>query len=107
MLVSLARIGGLDFIDESGGRLSIGALTTLKAIEKSDALGAFTAVREAVRQVATPIIRTNATLGGNLIQDTRCRYYDRGKFWREAVGYCLKKDGDECRVAPGGGRCFA
>jgi len=64
-------------------------------------------VREAVRQVATPIIRTNGTLGGNLAQDTRCRYYDRSKFWREAIGYCLKKDGDECRVAPGGGRCFA
>jgi 4-hydroxybenzoyl-CoA reductase subunit beta len=107
VLVSLARIKGLEFIETSGGRLSIGALTTLRTIEHSDALGPFAAVREAVRQVATPIIRTNATLGGNLIQDTRCRYYDRGQFWREAIGYCMKKDGDECRVAPGGGRCFA
>jgi 4-hydroxybenzoyl-CoA reductase subunit beta len=107
VLVSLSKIGGLDFIRPSGGRLSMGALTTLRTIERSDALAPFPAVREAVRQVATPIIRTNATLGGNLLQDTRCRYYDRGKFWREAIGYCLKKDGDECRVAPGGGRCFA
>jgi 4-hydroxybenzoyl-CoA reductase subunit beta len=107
VLVSLDRIGGLDFVQSAGGRLSMGALTTLRTIECSNSLGPFTAVREAVRQVATPIIRTNATLGGNLIQDTRCRYYDRGRFWREAIGYCLKKDGDECRVAPGGGRCFA
>jgi 4-hydroxybenzoyl-CoA reductase subunit beta len=107
VLVSLARIGGLDFIEADGGRVSIGALTALRTIERSDALEAFTAVREAVAQVATPIIRTNGTLGGNLAQDTRCRYYDRGKFWREAINFCLKKDGDECRVAPGGGRCFA
>jgi len=107
VLVSLARIGGMDFIETDGGNVSIGALTTLRTIERSDALGAFAAVREAVRQVATPIIRTNGTLGGNLAQDTRCRYYDRSKFWREAINYCLKKDGDECRVAPGGGRCFA
>jgi 4-hydroxybenzoyl-CoA reductase subunit beta len=107
VLVSLARIGGLDFIEADGGRVSIGALTALRTIERSDALGAYAAVREAVRQVATPIIRTNGTLGGNLAQDTRCRYYDRGRFWREAIGYCIKKDGDECRVAPGGGRCFA
>ena len=107
ILVSLSRLRGLDTITEGSGRVTIGALATLRAIEHSDTLAPFTAVREAVSQVATPIIRNNATLGGNLAQDTRCRYYDRGKFWREAVGYCLKKDGDECRVAPGGGRCFA
>jgi 4-hydroxybenzoyl-CoA reductase subunit beta len=107
LLVSLSRIRGLDFIEETDGRVSIGALTTLRTIERSRELAPFAAVRQAARQVATPIIRANATLGGNLLQDTRCRYYDRGQFWREAIGYCLKKDGDECRVAPGGGRCFA
>ncbi len=107
VLVSLSRLRGLDTITESARRVTIGALATLRSIERSDALAPFAAVRDAVGQVATPIIRNNATLGGNLAQDTRCRYYDRGHFWREAVGYCLKKDGDECRVAPGGGRCFA
>jgi len=107
VLVSLARIGDLDFVEGDGDGVSIGALTRLRTLERSEALKPFTSVVEAVGQVATPIIRNNATLGGNLVQDTRCRYYDRGQFWREAVGYCLKKDGDECRVAPGGGRCFA
>ena len=51
----------------------------------------FPAVDEAVRQVATPIIRNNATIGGNLLQDTRCRFYDRSLFWRDAAGYCMKK----------------
>ena len=107
VLVSLSRLRGLDTITESAGRVTIGALATLRSIENSDTLAPFAAVRDAVGQVATPIIRNNATLGGNLAQDTRCRYYDRGHFWREAIGYCLKKDGDECKVAPGGGRCFA
>jgi 4-hydroxybenzoyl-CoA reductase subunit beta len=107
VLVSLARLRDLDGIESAGDRVSIGALTKLRTIERSGELAAFTALREAVRRVATPIIRNAGTLGGNLLQDTRCRYYDRSLLWRQSIGYCLKKDGDECRVAPGGGKCFA
>ena len=107
VLVSLEGIGGLDFVEESDGRLTIGALVPLAALERNASVARLRALHEAVASVATPIIRERATIGGNLVQDTRCRYYDRGDFWREAIGYCLKKDGDECRVAPGGGRCFA
>jgi 4-hydroxybenzoyl-CoA reductase subunit beta len=107
VLVSLARIVELNNVENAPGRLSLGSGVTLRSLETLDDLTPFTAVREAVRQVATPIIRNSATLGGNLLQDTRCRYYDRSLFWRDAVGFCMKKDGDECRVAPGSGRCFA
>jgi len=107
LLVSLDRVTDLDRITSSGDAVTIGARVTIRAIERYDGLDGFGGVKEAARLVATPVIRNSGTLGGNLLQDTRCRYYDRGEFWREAVGYCLKKDGDECRVAPGGGRCFA
>jgi len=107
VLVSLDRIVELKGVEKVDGHLSLGAGVTLRSMEKDDALLPFTAVREAVRQVATPIIRNTGTLGGNLLQDTRCRYYDRSLFWRDAVGFCMKKEGDECRVAPGSGRCFA
>jgi len=107
VLVSLSRLPGLDAIDDGADRVSIGALTTLRSIERSEQLASFTALREAVRQVATPIIRCSGTLVGNLLQDTGCRYYDRSLLWRHSIGFCMKKDGDECRVAPGGGKCFA
>jgi 4-hydroxybenzoyl-CoA reductase subunit beta len=39
--------------------------------------------------------------------DTRCNYYNQSEFWRAAIGYCMKKDGDVCLVAPGSKTCWA
>ncbi len=47
------------------------------------------------------------TIGGNLLLDTRCNYYNQTEFWRHSIGYCMKKDGDVCLVAPGSPRCWA
>jgi len=47
------------------------------------------------------------TLGGNLCLDTRCTYYNQTRFWREALGFCLKKSGTVCHVVPQGKRCVA
>jgi 4-hydroxybenzoyl-CoA reductase subunit beta len=47
------------------------------------------------------------TLGGNLCLDTRCNYYDQNYEWREALGFCKKKDGDICWVATSSPRCWA
>ncbi|HZY04427.1 MAG TPA: FAD binding domain-containing protein, partial [Anaeromyxobacteraceae bacterium] len=44
---------------------------------------------------------------GNLCLDTRCSYYDQSQEWREAIGFCMKKDGAVCWVAPGSDRCWA
>jgi len=106
-LVSLSSIEGLDFIVVEDETLRIGSQTTLRLIEQAETGESFTSLQEAVCQVATPIIRNSATLGGNLLQDTRCKYYDRSLFWRDAVGYCLKKSGTDCKVAPGSDKCYA
>ena len=47
------------------------------------------------------------TIGGNLLLDTRCNYYDQNYEWRKAINFCLKKDGDICWVAPGSPKCWA
>jgi 4-hydroxybenzoyl-CoA reductase subunit beta len=47
------------------------------------------------------------TIGGNLCVDTRCNYYDMTYEWRKAAGFCMKKDGDICLVAPSSPRCWA
>jgi 4-hydroxybenzoyl-CoA reductase subunit beta len=93
-LVSISGLRDLDYVETDGDCVSIGAMTTLKTIERSGSgtgpggLSPFASVGRAASQVATPIIRNSATLGGNLLQDTRCRYYDRSHLWREAIGYC-------------------
>ena len=106
-VVSLAGVDGITGVTREKDVVRIGALTRLCELERAPEIGGLTALREAAGVVATPIIRGMATVGGNLLQDTRCRYYDRGSFWREATGSCLKKDADVCRVASGGNRCFA
>ncbi len=47
------------------------------------------------------------TIGGNLCLDTRCTYYNQTHFWRKALGFCLKKDGDVCHVTKVGKKCVA
>jgi 4-hydroxybenzoyl-CoA reductase subunit beta len=105
-LRGIAALRGRSFGADRG--LTIGALTRLSAIEHDSAIAeAFPALARAAKLVATPPIRNMATLGGNLCLDTRCSYYDQGHEWRAAIGYCMKKDGDICWVAPGSKRCWA
>ena len=65
------------------------------------------ALAEAARAAAGPGHRSVATLGGNLCLDTRCVFYNQSEWWRAANGYCLKRGGDTCHVAPQGERCHA
>jgi 4-hydroxybenzoyl-CoA reductase subunit beta len=105
-LRGIAALRGRSFGPDGG--LTLGALTQLSAIEHDAAIAAaFPALAQAASLVATPPIRNMATLGGNLCLDTRCSYYDQGHEWRAAIGYCMKKDGDICWVAPGSKRCWA
>ena len=62
---------------------------------------------EAVKTVASPVLRNMGTLGGNICLDTRCLWYNQSLLWRKSCGFCLKKDGDLCHVAPGGNFCWA
>jgi 4-hydroxybenzoyl-CoA reductase subunit beta len=57
--------------------------------------------------VASPILRNMGTVGGNICLDTRCLWYNQSLQWRRSCGFCIKKDGDLCHVAPGGTRCWA
>lgn len=109
LIVSLSGIAALRGIrsDEDRG-LTIGALTTLEEVATSPIVtGQYPALAEAAMSVGSPQIRNGATLGGNLCQDTRCSYYDMPLGWRKGIGYCLKRGGDVCRIAPGSDRCWA
>jgi 4-hydroxybenzoyl-CoA reductase subunit beta len=90
------------------GSVEIGALTTLRTIERSDFLRQHYAVlTEAAATVASPVLRNMGTIGGNICLDTRCLWYNQSLTWRKGCGFCIKKDGDLCHVAPGGTKCWA
>src|SRR5258706_2513826 len=91
-----------------GGGLRLGAGLRLSEVEgQADLLAGWPAVTTGAALISTPILRNMGTLGGNLLLDTRCNYYDQGWEWRRAIDFCMKKDGVVCWVAPGSSRCWA
>jgi len=91
-----------------GGGVEIGALTTISNIEDSGFIASkFPVLHSAAGNVASPILRNMGTLGGNLCLDTRCVWYNQSLQWRKSCGFCLKKDGKVCHVAPGSEVCWA
>jgi 4-hydroxybenzoyl-CoA reductase subunit beta len=88
--------------------LSIGAGMTLTRVSQQQTIiTGYPALATAAGLVSTPQLRNMGTVGGNLCVDTRCNYYNQTYWWRQAIGFCLKKDGDTCWVAPGSSRCWA
>ena len=89
--------------------VAIGALTTLGELERHFEIARrCRALAMAVSRVATPQLRNIGTLGGNLLQDSRCPYY-RGPW------YCYRAGGVQCDARHGinqehaifgGNRCF-
>src|SRR5436190_13858390 len=109
VVIGLRGIPSLKSIDgsaELGLRIGSGVTLTTLA-EHSLVLGHYPALATAAGSVSTPQLRNVGTIGGNLFLDTRCNYYDQTEFWRQSIGYCMKKDGDICLVAPGSPRCWA
>ena len=91
-LVSLGGLDSLRAVEAYEGGLRLGALVTIWELETSALLtGPFALLAEAARGVATPELRHQGTLGGNLCQRPRCYFY------RNALTPCLKKgDSDAC-----------
>ncbi len=109
VVVSLGRIPELVGVAEADdGSLVIGAMTPLAEVARSPLVAARApALAQAAGLVAGPQLRERGTLGGNVLLDTRCQYYNQTWFWRSALGFCLKKDGSACHVVEGGSRCVA
>ena len=91
-----------------GGGIALGAGLTLREVQRHpDVQAGWPALAHAASTVATPILQNMGTLGGNVMLDTRCLYYNQPEGWRAALGFCLKKDGAICHVAPKGQGCYA
>ncbi|MCX7139632.1 MAG: FAD binding domain-containing protein [Proteobacteria bacterium] len=106
-LISLNRVEGLKKIANGSG-LALGAGLTLTEVVRAGAVREkYRGLYQAAAQVASPHLRNMGTLGGNLCLDTRCNYYNQNEDWREAIGYCMKKEGKTCWVATASKRCLA
>lgn len=107
VVVGLRGIEGARGI-EADRRLRLGALATLTEVATHPRVSeGWPSLARAAGLVSSPLLRNAGTIGGNLCVDTRCTYYNQSEFWRAAIGYCMKKDGDVCLVAPGSSICWA
>lgn len=94
-LVSLAGVEGLRGIASSTTGTRIGAMTTISEVAADSHLRQHYAVlAQAALEVASPQLRNQGTIGGNICQRPRCWYY-RGDF------NCLRKGGDTCFAVQG------
>ena len=109
-LVGLAAIPGMAAIAETTDGLTIGAAATIADVAAHPVVRRrYAALAEAAGDLATPQIRNEGTIGGNLNQRPRCWYY------RSPLIPCLKKGGDRCYAlvgntrllcVTGGDRCY-
>jgi len=109
IVIGLAQLAELRAVDGKptegmvlGAGVTLSDLTGHRHIQH-----AYPAVAKAAELISTPLLRNMGSIGGNLLLDTRCNYYDQNYEWRQAIHFCMKKDGDICWVAPSSPRCWA
>ncbi|MEO6391548.1 MAG: FAD binding domain-containing protein [Pyrinomonadaceae bacterium] len=108
-VVSVGKLQPLHMITGDGHTgLRIGAGVTLTEVCEHPVINRdYPMVGAAARLISTPLLRNMGTIGGNLLLDTRCNYWNQNYEWRKGINFCLKKDGDVCWVAPGSSKCWA
>ena len=108
-VISVMRLPELNQITGDGqSGIRIGSSVTLTDICEHPIINRdYPFIAGAARLISTPILRNMGTIGGNLLLDTRCNYYNQNYEWRKGISFCLKKDGDICWVAPGSSKCWA
>ena len=107
-VMSLKGVAELTGIKKESKEIVILARTTLREIAASPAISErFKSINQATAFVAAPPIQNIATIGGNLLQNTRCLFYDQSELVRNATPPCIKQGGEVCAAVKGSTRCFS
>ena len=107
-VMSLKGVAGLTGVKKTRGALVIAAGTTLRNIAGAPEVRAsFAAIAQSAGLVAAPPIQNIATIGGNLLQGTRCLFYNQSELVRGASPPCLKQGGKVCAAVEGSKHCFS
>jgi 4-hydroxybenzoyl-CoA reductase beta subunit len=107
-VMNIGKLRNMDGIDIGDSETVIGANTRLRAIAGAPLVSKrFRAIAEAAFQAAAPTITNMATVGGNLLQNTRCMYYDQSGVVLNGLERCHKREGTACLAVKGSQRCFS
>ena len=98
-LVNLKHIGTLNHIRQDKGTVRIGALTPLKQIYTSALISEkLPGLAQAAAAVGSYHHQVMGTLGGNICQQNRCKYFNQSLSWRSSRPPCYKASGEICHV---------
>lgn len=107
-LVLTKKVPALHELTRAGDTLTVGAAVTLTELAESALVRAHCpAVAQAASLTASPQIRNIATLGGNVMQDRRCIYFNQPPLWRSGLLLCFKTGGAVCHQIPNSPVCRA
>jgi len=100
-VINLKTIRGLASISDGKDGLKIGALTSLHDIASSPVIKErYPALAQAAEEVGAYAHQVMGTIGGNLCQGNRCRFYNQSPFWRGVRPPCYKAGGKVCHAMP-------
>jgi 4-hydroxybenzoyl-CoA reductase subunit beta len=107
-LMSLKKIKGLSGIKKRKNEVIIGSSTTIKEILQSSLINEkLKSIKEAAQLLAAPPIQNRATIGGNILQNTRCLYYNQSELFKNGLKPCFKAEGNICHAVSSGNHCFS
>jgi 4-hydroxybenzoyl-CoA reductase subunit beta len=93
---------------KNDGWLAVGANVTLFALKNDPVVREyFPALYESLNATSCETLQMRGTIGGNILQDTRCLLYNQSLEWRKAKGFCWKMGGGTCNVVPNAKACFS
>ena len=107
-IINLKAIPQLAYILDSKDGLRIGTLTTLHDIASSSIIQEkYSILSQAAKEVGAYAHQIMGTIGGNLCQGNRCRFYNQSAFWRGVRLPCYKAGGEVCHVAKRSKECHS
>jgi len=107
-VIDLKRIVPLKTVEDQGDWIRIGPLARIFDLKQNDLVREYFPVLEASLQATScESLQMRGTIGGNLLQNSRCLFYNQSEFWRKSKGFCLKMGGESCNAVPGAKTCFA
>jgi 4-hydroxybenzoyl-CoA reductase subunit beta len=107
-VMNIKKLRDLEGISEQEQAIVIGANVTIKEISASSLFREkYQAVAEAASQVAAPPLAQMGTIGGNILQNTRCLLYNQSGIVLKGLSVCHKRGGATCLAVKGSKRCFS
>jgi len=107
-IIDLKQIKELKTLSPGDRWLAIGANVALFDLKKYPLVKEyFPALAESLDRTSCETLQMRGTIGGNILQDTRCLLYNKSLEWRTARGFCWKMGGQTCQVVPNARACFS